>query len=115
MLPESAEAKQIRNKIHKEMRITDFKDREKARQEAGGSNLTEDSIQLKFGSFYNLLIVKPESKDCYEAIAVLNFNGFPYEVEEENWRGQVSHEFGFQKEDEYPMLMIDSDTPDMPS
>jgi len=44
MLPESAEAKQIRNKIHKEMRITDFKDREKARQEAGGSNLTEDSI-----------------------------------------------------------------------
>lgn len=86
MLPESAEAKQIRNRIHKEMRIENFKDQEQARQ-ASNSNLTEHSISLKFGSFYNLLIVKPESKDCYEAIAVLNFNGFPYEVEEENWRG----------------------------
>jgi hypothetical protein len=86
MLPESAEAKTIRNRIHKEMRIENFRDQEKARQEAN-SNLTEDSISLKFGSFYNLLIVKPESKDCYEAIAVLNYNGFPFEVEEENWRG----------------------------
>jgi hypothetical protein len=38
-------------------------------------------------SFYNMVVVKAESKDCYEVVNILNYFGFPHEVEEEEWRG----------------------------
>jgi hypothetical protein len=115
LLPESEKVKEIRNRIHREMRLENQANLEKARQEAG-SHLTADAIVQDFkGSFYNLLIVKPEVKDCYETIAVLNYNGFPMDVEEENWRGQVAEEMGFGKSPEYPCLNIDSDSQEMDS
>lgn len=57
----------------------------------------------------------PENKDCYETVAVLNFFGFPFDVEEDNFRGQVRAEFGFSKDDQYPLLYIDSASEEMPS
>ena len=61
------------------------------------------------------MIVVPESPDSYETINVLNYFGFPHEVEEDNPLGHSRKDMGFQKTDEYPLLMIDSNTEDMPS
>ena len=57
----------------------------------------------------------PEYPDCYEVRNILNFFGFPYNIEEEEWRGQVRKEFGFDKNDDYPLLMVDSASEHMPA
>ncbi len=88
----------------------------KARQDAGGSLLKMASTvttDASYNQFYNLLIVTPEQKDCYETVNILHYFGFPFNVEEEEYRGQVRKEFGFSKDDQYPLLMIDSSSPDM--
>jgi hypothetical protein len=59
--------------------------------------------------------VVPEYPDCYEVRNILNFFGFPYNIEEEEWRGQVRKEFGFDKTDDYPLLMVDSASEHMPA
>ncbi len=64
---------------------------------------------VSYNSFFNLLVVVPESKECYETVAIFNYFGFPYCVEQE-FRGKTALEFGFKKasEVEYPILSIDS-------
>lgn len=61
------------------------------------------------------MIVEAESKDCYEVRAILHYNGLPFGVDEENYLGQVRKEMGFTKDDEYPILTIDSSEPDVPN
>ena len=48
------------------------------------STVTTDA---SYNQFYNLLIVTPEQKDCYETVNILHYFGFPYNVEEEEYRG----------------------------
>lgn len=57
-------------------------------------------IMPEFGSFYVLLVVVPESTECYETMHILKYFNFPINVEEDNIiRQQVKHEMGFRKED----------------
>ena len=62
----------------------------KARLDAGGSMLKMASTvttDASYNQFYNLLIVTPEQKDCYETVNILHYFGFPFNVEEEEYRG----------------------------
>lgn len=72
-------------------------------------------VSVDFDQYYCNLIVEAESKDCYEVRAILHYNGFPFAVDEENYLGQVRTEMGFTKNDEYPILTIDSSDPEMPN
>jgi hypothetical protein len=67
-----------------------------------------------FSSFYNNLIVRPEQESCYETLAILNYFGFPFHVEEDNIYGSVKKEMGFHKHDEYPLFLVDSTTDGLP-
>jgi hypothetical protein len=59
----------------------------------------EINVQVNVGSFYNLLIVVPENIDCFEVINILNYFGFPFNVEEDNLlRRRSAHSMGFSKE-----------------
>ena len=62
-----------------------------------------------------MLIVVPEKVECYETVAVLNYFGFPFELEEENMWGHSKKDMGFAKDAEYPLLLIDSSSEEMPS
>jgi hypothetical protein len=53
--------------------------------------------------------------ECYETVAVLNFFGFPFEIEEENMFGHSRKDMGFAKDAEYPLLLVDSNTEEMPA
>jgi len=77
--------------------------------------VTEGSITADFNSYYNLLIVVPEKLECYETVSVLNFFGFPFELEEENMFGHSKKDMGFAKDADYPLLLIDSNTEEMPA
>ena len=48
-----------------------------------------------FSSFYNILVVRPEMPECYEALAILNYFGFPMNIEEDNIYSSVRKEMGF--------------------
>jgi hypothetical protein len=62
-----------------------------------------------------MLVVVPEEVDCFETLNVLYYYDFPINVEEDNpFRQTIKTEMGFEKEEEYPLLMIDSSTPEMP-
>lgn len=89
MLPDSLEAKNIRNQLFAALRDDKIKYEIQARKDAGGSMLKMGSIttDASHNSFYNMVIVKAELKDCYEVVNILNYFGFPHEVEEEEWRG----------------------------
>lgn len=61
-------------------------------------------------------MVKPEDVDSYQTVAVLNHFGFPVEVEEETTlRELTKYDMGFAKDDPYPLLLVDSSHPDLPS
>lgn len=116
MLPESDAAKAVRNRIYAQLRIDKTKAEQAERAAHRGQTISsETAITADFDSFYNLMIVVPESPDCYEAINVLNYYGFPHEVEEDNPLGHSRKDMGFEKTAEYPLLMIDSNTEDMPA
>ena len=70
---------------------------------------------VSYNSFFNLLVVVPESKECYETVAIFNYFGFPYCVEQE-FRGKTALEFGYKQVavDQYPLLIIDSSSQEMP-
>lgn len=57
----------------------------------------------------------PEKLECYETVAVLNYFGFPFEIEEENMFGHSRKDMGFAKDAEYPLLLVDSNTEEMPA
>jgi len=115
MLPDSSEVKLIRNRIYDEMRNIKHREIQKARQAAQGQTVHEGSITADFNSYYNLLIVVPEKLECYETVATLNFFGFPFDIEEENMFGHSKKDMGFAKDSEYPLLLIDSNTEEMPA
>lgn len=77
--------------------------------------VTESAVKADYSSFYNLLIVNPVDPDNMETVAVLNYFNFPCEVEEDTLQGIIRKEMGFKKDDDYPILLIDSSTPEMPS
>lgn len=58
----------------------------------------------------------PEEVDSYECVNVLNYFGFPFDVEEDNVVKQiVKLEMGFEKDAPYPCLMIESTQDEVPS
>lgn len=64
-------------------------------------------MQPDFSSFYVLLIVLPESTECYETTNILKYFDFPVNVEEDNILKQiVKHEMGFKKDDEVCIIYI---------
>ncbi len=76
---------------------------------------TENTVS--YNSFYNLLVVVPHSKDCYETVAILNYFGFPYAVEQEmSFNGITAKEFGYKSAADvtWPLLVINSSSPEMP-
>lgn len=65
-------------------------------------------------SYYNLLIVSHASYESYEALNIINYFGFPINVEEEDWWRTSRKQFDFGMDDEYPYLVINSSHEDMP-
>ena len=58
----------------------------------------------------------PEEVESYECVNILNYFGFPVNVEEDNiCKGTSKYEMGFAKEDAYPCLLIDSSHEKIPS
>ena len=67
--------------------------------------------KAEFGDYYSLLIGVPEEVNSYETVNVLNYFGFPFNLEEDNIlkkKGIVRYEMGFSTDDEYPILMVES-------
>lgn len=95
LVPGTPEYTMVRNKIYTEMRIT------QGREEAS-QKFTDAAIMMPdFSSFYVLMVVTPESTECYETMHILKYFDFPVNVEEDNiLRQQVKIEMGFRKEDE---------------
>ena len=71
-------------------------------------------MSVDFSSFHNLLIVVPEEPDCYEIVHLLNYFGFPFDVEEDNFFKHSRKDFGFAPDAQYPMLVINSSSEEMP-
>lgn len=91
-VPGSSEYTQIRNKIYGEMRRQSVKDEMGKTVEETMSSV----MQPDFNSFYCLLVVVPESIECFETVHVLRYFEFPVNVEEDNiLRPQVKREMGF--------------------
>ena len=115
LLPHSDDWNRIRNRIYAELRQAKNKRIQSERADAGGQTVTETSnVTLNLSSFYNLLIVSHKSVDSYETLNVLNYCGFPINVEEDNFWETTKKDFGFSKHDEYPFLVIDSSHEEMP-
>lgn len=52
--------------------------------------------------------------ESYETLHILNYFGFPINVEEEDYFGSSRKAFDFSKNDEYPLLVINSSHEEMP-
>ena len=116
MLPDSAPYMAVRNKIYAEMRTHKFDDEMATRKSHSGQTIGgEGSVTAEFNSFYNLLVVVPEEPDCYETVSILNYFGFPFELEEDNLFAHSRKDMGFSKDDNYPLLVMDSSSDDMPA
>ena len=95
LIPGTPEYNSIRNKIYSEMRIQKGKD-----DKESAKNAIMDVTMPNFGSFYCLLIVVPESTECYETMHILRYFDFPVNVEEDNILRQLTKkEMGFRKDD----------------
>lgn len=71
---------------------------------------------LSYDSYYCLFIAIPEEVDSYETLNILNYFGFPMNVEEDNViRQLLKYDFGFDKEDPYPCLLVNSNNDKIPS
>lgn len=65
--------------------------------------------------YYSALIVVPEEVKSHECVNVLNYFGFPFTLEEDNIvRTNKKKEMGFDDNDEYPILIIDSSKEEIP-
>lgn len=77
--------------------------------------MSKRSVTANFSSFYILLILNTERLECFETLNVLNYMRFPItDVDEDGARGSSRKEMGFQKSDNYPLLVIDSSSKLMP-
>ena len=62
------------------------------------------------------MIVLPESRDSFILISILNYNGFPHNVEEDNiLRQKIKREMKYEKDEEYPLIIMDSSLDEMPN
>ena len=68
----------MRNKIYTELR------KEKGKQDAENAGNMDAITMPNFGSFYCLLVVVPETTECYETMHILKYFNFPVHVEEDN-------------------------------
>lgn len=69
-----------------------------------------------YGDYFSLLIVVPEDVKSCETVHVLNYFGFPFQLEEDNVvKGIIKREMGFHNEDPYPCLVVESSLEDMPN
>lgn len=88
-------------------------------KEAGGHvESIADENKANFDEFYSLLIVVPEEVNSYETVNVLNYFGFPFNLEEDNImhkNGIVRYEMGFTTDDEYPILTVQSSKEEVPN
>ena len=66
--------------------------------------------KVSHDDFFSMLIVVPESVESHECLNILNFFGFPIkDVGEDNViKRKLAQEMGFAKDDEYPLLLIES-------
>ena len=84
MLPDSPEWNAVRNRIYAELRQQKYAAQHEATL-ARGQTVADDSQILDVSSYYNLLIVSHASYESYEALNIINYFGFPINVEEEDW------------------------------
>ena len=78
LVPGTSEYQSVRNKIYTELR------KEKGKQEAENAGNMDTITMPNFGSFYCLLVVVPETTECYETMHILKYFNFPMHVEEDN-------------------------------
>lgn len=98
LMPGTHEYNSVRNKIYSELR------NQKTKEDKQDAHV--EITMPKFGSFYCLLIVVPESTECYETMHILKYFDFPVHVEEDNIiRQQVKMEMGFRKDDQVSILI----------
>lgn len=70
-------------------------------EKASNSNQRiESAVTVDFSSFYITLIALPEQYESFETINILNYFGFPINIEEDNILKQtLKKEMGFRPED----------------
>ena len=95
----SEDYENIRNKIYGDLRQQKLKEETQMKEKYGHSNAISKEFKVGFDNFFCLLIVVPEEVPCYEAVNLLNYFSFPVTLEEDNHKGVVKKEMGFQKED----------------
>ena len=114
MLPDSIEWNNVRNRIYAELRDQKVAQLESVRRQTG-QTVTDASQITDVSSYYNLLIVSHDDIDSYQTVNILNYFGFPFEVEEEDYWGSSRKAFQFSKSDPYPYLVMDSSHEEMPN
>lgn len=113
-MPDSIEWNNIRNRIYSELR--DQKNASQADNLAQSGQTVSDASQITdLSSYYNLLIVQHEDIDSYQAANILNYFGFPFNVEEEDFMRSSRKAFEFSKTDAYPYLVMNSSHEEMPN
>lgn len=96
----------------------DKKLREEAKALHGGAHnaYISKEFMVDHDRFNCALIVAPEDVESYICTNILNYNGFPMSVDEDNVVRQIiKKEMGFDMEQPYPCLVIDSASPVIPS
>ena len=99
MVPHSDEWRTIRNRIYKDLTTQKNERRVNQREMSGGQTVHAGAVSADFSSFFNLLVVVPEEPDCYEVVHVLNYYGFPFKTEEEDFFSHSRKDFGFTADD----------------
>mmetsp|Transcript_24205 Transcript_24205/g.37267 ORF Transcript_24205/g.37267 Transcript_24205/m.37267 type:complete len:203 (-) Transcript_24205:226-834(-) len=90
-------------------------DAERASKAGSFAKGIDENFKVNHDDYYILLVVAPELVDSYECVNILNYFGFPINVEEDNiLRQTVKKEMGFTKEDPYPVMIIDSAIDSLP-
>lgn len=75
----------------------------------------DDQFKVSHDDYYSLLILAPEEVESHECMNILNYFGFPCNVEEDNLCKQIiKKEMGFQKDDPYPCFILESSQPGIP-
>lgn len=108
----SDEFENVRNQIYNTLRKEQQDERDAISAQKGGhmAAIKSENI-LSYDSYYCLFIAVPEEIESYETLNILNYFGFPMSVEEDNIvRPLLKKDFGFDKQDPYPCLMLNSNT-----
>ena len=83
--------------MYDELRNEKEKEQAKIRNTKGGhmASIDKENI-LSYDSYYCLFITIPEHVESFETANVLNYYGFPMNIEEDNIiRGLLKYDFGF--------------------